>query len=311
VVRRLGWAVGQLFILTLLVFLGTASLSGDAAVALLGADYDPDRAARLRAQLHLDDPLWVRFGRWLAGVCRGDLGHSLVGGAPVSELIATSAVPTVILTVATLLIAVPLAVLLGLTAGARADGALDRVLTSISLALYAVPDFVLALLLVAVVSHQLRLVPPTALGAGGTTLLTRPALLVLPVVVLCCRCVASVSRQVRAGMIDALATDYVAHAVRLGLPRWRVLVNHAGPNALAPAVQNLTRVVNSLVGGVLVVEVVFAVPGLASELVGAVDARDVPTVQGIALVLGGAALTLNLVSDLVVARLRPRAREHP
>jgi peptide/nickel transport system permease protein len=185
VVRRLGSAVGQLFILTLLVFVGTASLSGDAAVALLGADYDPDRAARLRARLNLDDPLWVRFGRWLAGVCRGDLGRSLVGGAPVSDLIATSTVPTVILTVATLFTAVPLAVLLGLTAGARADGALDRVLTSISLALYAVPDFVLALLLVAVVSHQLHLVPPTALGAGGTTLLTRPALLVLPVVVLC------------------------------------------------------------------------------------------------------------------------------
>jgi peptide/nickel transport system permease protein len=128
-------------------------------------------------------------------------------------------------------------------------------------------------------------------------------------VVLCCQCVTSVSRQVRAGTVDALAAGYVTHARRLGLPRWRVLVRHAAPNALAPAVQNLTRVVNSLVGGVLVVEVVFAVPGLAGELVGAVAARDVPVVQGITLMLGAAALLLNLGADLVVARLRPRAAE--
>ena len=309
VLHRLGWAFGQLLALTLLVFLGTAALSGDAAVTLLGTDYDPAKAALLRARMHLDDPLWSRFGRWLGAVCQGDLGHSLISGTSVTGLIAGAATPTVILAGATLLVAIPSALGLGVLAAVRPEGALDRALSVLSLVLYAIPDFVLALLLVSVVSRQLQLLPPTALGASGSALLRRPALLVLPVVVLCCQSVTSVSRQVRAGMIDALATDYVAQAVRLGLPRWRVLLRHAGPNAMAPAVQNLTRVVNSLIGGVLVVEVVFAVPGLAGELIGAVTSRDVPTVQGITLVLGAAALLLNLICDLVVARLRPRVRE--
>jgi peptide/nickel transport system permease protein len=309
VCARLGWAVGQLSCLALLVFLGTAALSGDAAVTLLGDGYDPGQAARLRARLQLDDPVWTRFGRWLADLCRGDLGRSLVGGEPVGTVIAHAAAPTLVLAGATLLVVVPLAGTLGFAAGVREGSALDRVLTTVTVALYAVPDFVVALLVVALVSVRLRLLPPTALGADGATLLTRPELLVLPVLVLCCQSTSSLSRQVRAGALDALGTGYVAQAVRLGLPRWRVLLRHVAPNAVAPAVQSTARVISSLVGGVLVVEVVFAVPGLASELISAVAARDVPTVQGITLVLGAAVLLVNLAADLVVARVVPRARE--
>jgi peptide/nickel transport system permease protein len=305
--QRLGLTVAQLFVLSLLVFLGTAALSGDAAVTLLGQDYDPVQAARLRARLHLDDPLWTRFGHWLGGLCTGDLGRSLTSGRPIADLIAHSAVPTLILATTTLLVVIPLAGVLGFTAGTREGSLLDRALTTVTIAVYAIPDFVLALLLVALVSVRLHLVPPTALGADGTTLLTRPALLVLPVIVLSCQATSSLSRQVRAGTIDALGRDYLAHAVRLGLPRWRLLLRHVAPNAVVPAVQNLTRVINSLVGGVLVVEVVFAIPGLATELIGAVSARDVPTVQGITLVLGAVVLLLNLGADLLAHRLVPRS----
>ncbi|HZZ49717.1 MAG TPA: ABC transporter permease [Pseudonocardia sp.] len=305
--RRVAWAVVQLFTLAAVVFLGTAALSGDAAVALLGPDYDPVKAARLRSQLHLDEPLGDRFWHWLSGLCRGDLGRSLVSGEPVSHVIESGVASTVILTLATIVVAVPLALSVGLAAGVRADGILDRTLTTVSVGLYAIPDFVLALLLVAVVSLKLHLLPPTALGSDAGTLLRTPALLVLPVVVLSCQCVTSVSRQVRAGVIDTLEHPYVLHAARSGLPRWRVLLCHVAPGALAPAVQNLARVVNSLVGGVLVVETIFAIPGLASALVTAVAARDVPVVQGITVLLGAAALAVNLGSDLLVVRLRPRS----
>ncbi|GAA2435455.1 ABC transporter permease [Streptomyces lavendulocolor] len=296
----------QLALLTVLVFLLTSLLPGDAADVRNDEDATPEQVAALREQLGLDRPALERFTDWAGGVLTGDLGTSLVSGGPVLDVLAGSAGITLLLAAVTLAVVVPLAVLLGIASGLREGGRLDRAVTSVTLALNAVPDFVLALLLVAGLSLRLGWLPATWVGVGAADLIARPALLVLPVGVVAARMICLLSRQVRAGMVTVLKAGYVTQARRLGVPRRTLLLRHVLPNAAVPGVQELARVGDNLVGGVLIVEAVFAIPGVATALVDAVEARDVPTVQGLALVVAAAALLFSLAADLVSHRLVPR-----
>ena len=210
-----------------------------------------------------------------------------------------------VLAALTLLLLVPVGVGLGVLA-ARYEGRLgDRLISSVTLAVYAVPEFALGVLLVAVLALRLGWLPPTAVGYGGD-LLAHPAALVLPVAVLLSRPVCSLTRLVRAGMIDALASPYVAQARRYGIPGARIRYAHALPHALAPAAQQLARTIDWLLCGVIVVEALFVIPGLGTVLMNAVTERDVPVIQGLAVVFGCTAVVLNLGADLVMHRFVPR-----
>lgn len=306
VVRRSLLALGQLAALSVLVFLLTSLLPGDAADVLLDEDAGTAQIARLRAELGLDDPSPQRYLDWVGGLVSGDLGTSLTGGRPVTDIVADSVTTTALLAGVTVLVAVPLALVLGMLAGCREGGRLDRTISAVTLTLHAVPDFVLASALVAVFALRLGWLPATWLGATSADLLTRPGLLVLPVAVLLARTVCQLVRQVRAGTVEALRSDYVTQARRLGVPPRRLLLRHVLPNAAVPGAQQLARTGDALLGGVLVVEAVFAVPGTATALVDAVRSRDVPTVQALTLLLGAVALALNAAADLVAQRLSPR-----
>ncbi|MFJ5797583.1 ABC transporter permease [Streptomyces decoyicus] len=303
--RRLLLGAGQTVAVVLLVFALTEALPGDAAVALAGDQPDPGRIAAIREAMHLDRPAYVRLGEWAAGLLHADLGSSLTSGRPVSSYLADGFGPTVVLAALTLLLLVPVGVGLGVLA-ARYEGRLgDRLISSVTLGVYAVPEFALGVLLVAVLALRLGWLPPTAVGYGGD-LLAHPAALVLPVAVLLSRPVCSLARLVRAGMIDALASPYVAHARRYGLPGARIRYTHALPHALAPAAQQLARTIDWLLCGVIVVEALFVIPGLGTVLMNAVTERDVPVIQGLAVVFGCTAVVLNLGADLVIHRFVPR-----
>ncbi|WP_033341482.1 ABC transporter permease [Catenuloplanes japonicus] len=304
--QRAGIGVLQLGVLLVLVFALSEALPGDAAYVRFGEQATLDDIGALRTRLGLDAPAYERFLSWAGGLFTGDLGASLVSGAPVAETLTRALPVTLVLTVVTLLIVVPLAGVIGTVAGLREGSRLDRALSTLTLSLQSIPDFVLAIALITVFALQLRWLPATAIGADATTLLTAPALLVLPVLVLLARTTCLLGRQVRAGVIGALHSEYVAHARRLGLPRHVILLRHVLPNAVVPAVQELARVGDGLLGGVLVVEAVFAIPGVATEVVDAVQARDVPVVQSLVLLLGAAALLINLAADLAAHRLVPR-----
>jgi peptide/nickel transport system permease protein len=209
-----------------------------------------------------------------------------------------------VLAVLALVLLIPAAVLLGVLAALREGGPLDRAVTTVTVGLHSIPEFALAVVLIALFGVQLRWLPPTAVGAD---LLGQPAVLVLPLVVLVARPLCSISRLVRAGMIDALASDYVRHARRLGIGVTRVRFAHALPTALAPAVQQVARTTDWLLGGVIVVEAVFVIPGLGTILVDAVAGRDLPVVQGLAVVFAVTTVVVNLVADLLVFRLAPRS----
>ncbi|MFK0126871.1 ABC transporter permease [Streptomyces nigra] len=306
VARRLLLGGVQTVAVVLLVFALTEALPGDAAVALAGDQPDPARVAAIREAMELDRPAWERLADWAAGLLHGDLGTSLVSGRPVRQYLADGFGPTLLLASLTVALLVPVGFGLGVLAARHAGRPVDRLISSVTLAVYAVPEFAFGVLLVTVFALRLGWLPPTALGYG-TDLLAHPAALVLPVLVLLSRPVCSLARLVRAGMIDALASPYVAHARRYGVSGLRIRYAHALPNALAPAAQQLARTVDWLLCGVVVVEALYVIPGLGTVLLGAVAERDVPVVQGLAVVFGVLTVVLNLGADLVAHRLTPRA----
>ncbi|MBD3930362.1 ABC transporter permease [Streptomyces chumphonensis] len=306
VVRRLLLGLGQTAAVVLLVFALTEALPGDAAVVLAGDQPDPDRIAAIREAMELDRPAHERLLDWAAGLLHGDFGTSLVSDRPVSTYLADGFGPTLLLAGLTVALLVPTGVGLGVLAARHEGRFVDRLVSSTTLGVYAVPEFAFGVLLITVFALRLGWLPPTAVGYG-TDLLGHPAALVLPVVVLLSRPVCSLARLVRAGMIDALDSPYVAHARRYGLSGVRLRYAHALPNAVAPAAQQLARTIDWLLGGVIVVEALFVIPGLGTVLINAVAERDVPVVQGLAVVFGLSTVVLNLGADLVTHRLTPRA----
>ena len=302
--RRALLGLVQVLTLAVAVFLLVEALPGDAAVALAGDDPDPGRIERIRASLGLDHPIPERLLDWLTALAHGDLGTSVVSGRAVTDIIGAGLGVTATLAGATLVLLVPLAVGLGVLAARRPGSRLDRGLTAVFIGLHAVPEFALAILLVAVFGIGLGWLPPTAVGVDP---LLDPVVLLLPLVVLLARPVCSISRLVRASMITANGAEYVRHAHRLGLSGRRVRLAHALPNALAPAATQLARTTDWLLGGVVVVEAVFVLPGVGTVLVDAVAARDLPVVQGLALLFATTTVTVNLMADALSFRLAPRA----
>ncbi|MEU0641082.1 MULTISPECIES: ABC transporter permease [Streptomyces] len=304
--RRLLLGGAQTVAVVVLVFALTEALPGDAAVALAGDQPDPARIAAIREALDLDRPAYERLADWATGLLHADFGNSLTSGRPVSSYISDAFGPTLLLAGLTVALLVPVGVGLGVLAARYEGRFVDRLVSSVTLGVYAVPEFAFGVLLVTVFALRLDWLPPTAVGYG-TDLLGHPAALVLPVLVLLSRPVCSLSRLVRAGMIDALASPYVAQARRYGIPGARVRYAHALPNAMAPAAQQLARTVDWLLCGVIVVEALFVIPGLGTVLMNAVAERDVPVVQGLAVIFGVITVVLNLGADLVAHRFAPRA----
>ncbi|MFD9196045.1 ABC transporter permease [Streptomyces phaeochromogenes] len=304
--RRLLLGGAQTVAVVVLVFALTEALPGDAAVALAGDQPDPARIAAIREARDLDRPAYERLADWATGLLHADFGNSLTSGRPVSSYISDAFGPTLLLAGFTVALLVPVGVGLGVLAARYEGRFVDRLVSSVTLGVYAVPEFAFGVLLVTVFALRLDWLPPTAVGYG-TDLLGHPAALVLPVLVLLSRPVCSLSRLVRAGMIDALASPYVAQARRYGIPGARVRYAHALPNAMAPAAQQLARTVDWLLCGVIVVEALFVIPGLGTVLMNAVAERDVPVVQGLAVIFGVITVVLNLGADLVAHRFAPRA----
>ncbi|GHJ41270.1 ABC transporter permease [Streptomyces sp. TS71-3] len=305
-VTRTGLAAVQCAVVLVVVFALTSLLPGDTVDAVLGEQGTPQQAALARAGLGLDRPAAERFVHWLAALCHGDLGRSLVTGMPVTEQIAGRLAATAVLAATALALLVPLALGLGVLTGLREGSAADRGLSAAAIALHAVPEFVLGLLLTAWLSLDLGALPATAAGLMGLDVLTRPAVLILPVTVLVCRQLCDLARQVRIGIAEQRDGPVATHLRLLGVPERTILLRHLLPGTLAPAVQQFARCVDGLLGGTVVVESLFAVGGLGTGFVDAVQDRDMPAVQGYALVFAITAVVVNLCADLAVRGLTPR-----
>ena len=302
-----------LLVVSALVFAGTEVLPGDAASAVLGRSAAPEQLAELRAQMGLDRPAAERYLDWLGGLVRGDLGLSAAGFAegserPIWNEIRGEAANSVVLAALAALLMIPLALMLGVVAAIRAGRPTDHAISAGSLAVISLPEFVVGSLLVLLFFTWLDLLPPISLIPPGESPLSYPRDLVLPILTLLGASTAASIRMVRAGMVDALRADYVQMARLSGFRERTVLLRYALRNALAPSVQVFAQNVQYLVGGIIVVEYLFAYPGLGKELVEAVAIRDVREVQSVAVLVAAVYVALNIAADLLVLALNPKLR---
>lgn len=304
--RRLVIGCLQVLLLLVLVFCLSLLLPGDAADVQAGDLTSAAQREEAREFLGLDVSPVTRFVDWFWAVLRGDLGTSYARGEPVWSVIADPLRTSALIALVTTVLLVPTAGVAGFVAGLRPGSRWDRWITTGCLLLDSIPDFVLALLLVTWVALGQGWFPATFIGMDAAGIVRHPEYLVLPLVVLVARTAAPLVRLVRAGVIDQARQPYVEQARRLGVPRGSLLLRHIGPNALGPAMQDLGRTGDSLVAGVLVVEVIFAVPGVATTLIDAVGNRDQPVVLAIVLITGVLAVAVNTAIDLTGQRMVPR-----
>jgi peptide/nickel transport system permease protein len=264
--------------------------------------------ARLRETLGLDLPAWQRYLHWLAGVLRGDFGHSLASGRPVAAEVLPRLGNTLVLAALAALIAVPLSVGLGLLCAMREGGLIDRVVATVCVMTISVPEFFLGYLLIGVFAVRLGWLPSLAAISPGMTLAQRLAAVALPACTLVLAVLAHMLRMTRASLLSVMSAPYIEMAYLKGLTRSSVVLRHALPNAAAPIIAVVTMNLGYLVVGVVVVEVVFVYPGAGQLLVDAVTKRDLPLVQACGLIFAAIYVLLNVAADWVALIADPRLR---
>jgi peptide/nickel transport system permease protein len=310
--RRIAAVLPVLLVVSLVVFLILRLAPGDPAAAIAGNNATNDDIAKIRTQLGLDSSIPVQYGIWMGRVLQGDLGYSFYLSKPVTELIAQRIEPTLSLALGTVVLAVLLAVPLGTLAAWRMGGWLDRLLSGFSVAGFSIPVFVIGYVLIYLFSIRLEWLPvqgyKSLLGPSGAGLWDWMRQLILPWMTLAMVYVALIARVTRASVSEALTEDYIRTARAKGLTETAVLLRHALANAAVPIVTVIGIGVALLIGGVVVTETVYAIPGLGSLTVDAVLNRDFPVIQGLVLMFSVSYVMVNLMVDLSYLFLDPRIR---
>lgn len=309
IVHRLATGLLILFAVSVIVFGATQALPGDAAQAILGREATPERLAALRDQLALDQSLLTQYAVWLRGVVTFDQGDSLASGLPVAELITPRISNSLILMLAAAAIATPIALLLGAWSAVRRDTALDHVTSTFTLVLASLPEFVVGIFLVLLLSTGVfHLFPAVFVASEPGPIWVDPTQLVLPTLTLVLAVGPYIVRMMRATMLEVLESEYVQQARLKGLPERVVLLRHALPNAIGPVAQVIALQLAWLAGGVVVVEYLFRFPGVGFALVDAVNNRDLPVVQVLSLLIAAVYIAVNLAADVVGLATNPRVR---
>lgn len=307
IVRRLLISVPLVVFVSLLTFLLEALTPGDTARVILGNNYTPAAYAQLRHQLGLDQSVLVQYWHWLVGALHGNLGVSPISGLDVANEVTTRLAVTLSLIVGTTVVATVAGLALGVLSAVRGGGA-GRVVDVLSLLGFALPNFWLGLVLVTVFAVALRLLPAT----GYVSLATSPGgwvrSLILPVVALAVHGVTVIAKQTRDGMLNALSRDFVRTLRANGATRRSILFRHALRNAAIPVVTVIGLMFVGLLSGTVLVETVFAMPGLGGLAVQATTQHDLPLIQGVAVVFTLIVVLVNLVVDLAYGWLNPKVR---
>ncbi|MDB5866561.1 MAG: transporter permease protein, partial [Betaproteobacteria bacterium] len=298
VIRRLFATLVVMTVVAFVVFSLLYLTPGDPAAVIAGDAATTDDIARIRANLGLDEPFLVRFGTWGWGLLHGDLGTSIFTKLPVTHLIAQRVEPTIALTLCTLLVAVAVAVPLGVVAAAKAGTWIDRAVMAFSVLGFSVPVFVLAYILILTFSIELEWLPVQGYRNFSEGVWEWLRHLILPSLALGTVYMALIARITRATMLDVLAQDYVRTAQAKGLAPSSVLVRHALKNAAVPIMTIVGIGIALLISGAIVTETVFAIPGIGRLTVDAILRRDYPIIQGVILIFSAAYVLVNLAVDL-------------
>lgn len=309
--QRISLGLLLLFFVSILIFVGTMILPGDVAQQILGQSATPEALANLRAELGVNDPPVQRYFDWLGGLLQGDLGTALTSGQSINEVMGRRLSNTLFLAFCAAIVAVPLAIFLGLLAVRYQERWPDKAISATTLTTISMPEFVIGYILMFVLGVKLGWFPPTAIGyRPDADLLTRLDAIALPVIVLTLVVLAHMMRMTRAAILNVMQSAYIETAELKGLSTFTVIARHAFPNAISPVVNVVMLNLAYLVVGVVVVEIVFNYPGMGQYLVDHVTKRDIPVVQACGIVFAAIYIGLNLVADVVSILTNPRLR-HP
>ncbi len=307
--RRLLLGIVTLAVVSVIIFAATQALPGDAARSILGRGATPEALEELRAQLGLNDSPVQQYLDWIGGFLTGDLGTSLAANIPVTELLGDRILYSAFLMLLAAVISIPLGILIGAVSARRRDSAFDHTMSMTTLGLAALPEFVVGLTLVVLFSTTVfQWLPGVVVTEPGVGPWHYPKELILPTATLVIAVVPYTARIMRASMVEILESDYVEMARLKGLPERIVLWRHAVPNGLAPTFQVAALNLAYLAGGIVVVETVFNYPGIGLALVEAVQSRDMPVVQALALLIAGLYVVLNMLADIATILVSPRLR---
>lgn len=307
--KRLGFMVITLAVMSFLIFLLVEIMPGDVAQMILGQSVTPEALVNLREAMGLDDPLLIRYARWVGGVVQGDLGDSLyLRGVPINTILWRKVFHSIVLATTALLIYVPVSILFGVLAGVRAGKLTDSIISFFGLATMALPEFVSGVILITIFAVQLDWLPIVSLIPVGQTIWGNLDILILPALSITFVMFGYVSRMQRSSMIQVMDSDYVRAAVLKGMPRRYVVFRHALKNALLPTITVIGMNMGWLFGGLIVVETLFGFPGLGSLTMTAIKTRDVPLIEACVLLITAIFVLSTFVTDMLYSFLNPRIR---
>ena len=308
--QRLVLGALTLVVVSALIFAVTEWLPGDIATNILGQSATPENVAAIRAELGLDRPPHVRYVEWLRDAINGDLGTSLANKRPVATVIGPRLWNTLFLAIYAAVIAVPLSVFLGILAAIYRNSIYDRLVNVSTLAAISMPEFFVGYILILYMAVQLRWFPAIATFKPEQSFIQHLYATFLPMLTLVLVVIAHMMRMTRTSVLAVMASPYIEMALLKGLPKWRIVVRHALPNALAPIINVIALNLAYLIVGVVVVEAVFTYNGLGRLMVDAVSKRDVPVVQACGLIFAVVFIGLNMIADVLSILSNPRLR-HP
>jgi peptide/nickel transport system permease protein len=307
-IRRCLLVLYTVLVVSIVVFAITQVLPADAAVTLLGENATPDALAAVREKLGLNDPVWLQYWHWLSHLLEGDFGTSMRTGLPVGPQMFLALSRSLTLAFCAILLMLVIALPLGVLAALRRGGPIDVVAGLVSYLGVSLPEFVTGTLLIVLMADRLQILPATGYVPLGENLAEGVRHLALPVLTVSLILIAHVSRMARSEMIDVMHSDYVRAARLKGLPRTTVLFRHALRNALMPVITIAALDIGYVLGGIIVVEEIFALPGIGRELIVAIEARDLPAIQAGALIMAGTYALANFAADIAYAVLDKRIR---
>ncbi len=310
VLKRLGLGLATLLVVSVLIFGAVEFLPGDVAQAVLGQGATEETVAAMRDQLGLDRPAAARYVEWLSGSLSGDFGSSLITGAPVAETIGPRFVNTLLLALYAAVIAVPLAIFLGVLAALFRNSLFDRISNVGTLISISSPEFFLGYILILYLAVNTGYFHSIARLDEDMVLWEKLHRMFLPALTMVLVVVAHMMRMTRAAIISLLSSPYIEMARLKGIPEWKVVARHALPNSWAPIINVVALNLAYLITGVVLVEVVFVYPGIGQLLVDSVTKRDFPVVQACCLVFAATFILLNLAADVGTILTNPRLR-HP
>ncbi|HXS61409.1 MAG TPA: ABC transporter permease [Streptosporangiaceae bacterium] len=309
ILRRLLLGLIVLILVSVLVFLATQALPTDPARAILGRSATPASLAALRRQLHLDRPVIEQYWTWVTGLLHGNLGTSLAAQEPVSTLLAPKLVNSAVLVALAAVLSIPLSIAIGAYAALKREKAFDQASSNLLLALAALPEFVVGLVLVILFATTvLHVLPAVSTIPPGSRPWNNWLALILPTLALVIAVAPYVARIMRASMIEVLESDYVEMARLKGLPERTVLIRHALPNALGPVFQVIALNLAYLAGGIIFIEVVFNYTGVGGAIAEAVVNHDLPVIQALAMLIAAVYVILNLLADVATILVTPKLR---